>query len=81
MLKLTVSPEEYIQIGEDIKIVFVGGSKNNMRVLISAPKEYNIIRSSVIEQALKEQGKESEIKKYYSDPDLSWKYKNKTKKN
>ena len=32
MLRLTVSPEEYLMIGDNIKIVFLGGSKNHLRI-------------------------------------------------
>ncbi len=62
MLKLTMRPEEYIQIGENIKVIFVGGSKNNIHIMIDAPKECSIVRSPAKE------------KKYYIDEDLSWKY-------
>ncbi len=36
MLRLTVSPEEYLMINDNIKIVFLGGSKNNMRIMVDA---------------------------------------------
>ena len=29
MLRLTVSPEEYLMINDNIKIVFLGGTKNH----------------------------------------------------
>ena len=47
MLKLTLKPGEYIDIGDDIKVVFSGGSANNIHLLIEAPREVNIVRSSV----------------------------------
>lgn len=47
MLKLTLKPGEYIDIGDDIKVVFSGGSANNIHLLIDAPREVNIVRSSV----------------------------------
>lgn len=50
MLKLTVKPGEYIQIGDEIKVIFSGGSANNMHVLIDAPRKYNLVRSKVIEK-------------------------------
>lgn len=49
MLRLTVGAEDYLMIGEDIKIVFLGGSKNHLRIMIDAPKEMNVVRSKVIE--------------------------------
>ncbi len=46
MLKLTLKPGEYIDIGKDIKVIFSGGSANNIHLLIEAPREVNIVRSS-----------------------------------
>ena len=62
MLKLTLKPGEYIDIGKDIKVIFSGGSANNIRLLIDAPVNLNIVRSSVN----KEKGPE-----YYKEKDLS----------
>ena len=49
MLKLSLKPGEYIDIGKDIRIVFSGGSSNNIHLLVDAPREYNIARSSAKE--------------------------------
>ena len=49
MLRLTMSTEEYLQIGQDVKVIFLGGSKNHLRIMIDAPKELNVVRSKVIE--------------------------------
>ena len=49
MLRLTVSPEEYLMINDNIKIVFLGGTKNHLRIMIDAPREVNIVRSTVLE--------------------------------
>lgn len=46
MLKLTVSPGEYLLIGEDIKIIFAGGQNARIPIVIDAPKDKSIIRSS-----------------------------------
>ena len=46
MLKLTVKPGDYISIGDDIKVVFAGGSKNNVHLMVDAPKEMLILRNS-----------------------------------
>lgn len=46
MLKLTLKPGDYINIGEEIKVVFSGGSANNIHLLIDAPREYGIQRNS-----------------------------------
>ena len=46
MLRLTVSPEEYLMINDNIKIIFLGGSKNNMRIMVDAPRDVHIVRSA-----------------------------------
>lgn len=46
MLKLTLKPGEYIQIGENIRVVFSGGSANNVHMLVDAPREVAISRSN-----------------------------------
>ena len=38
MLRLTVSPEEYLMINDNIKIVFLGGTKNHLRIMIEDRK-------------------------------------------
>jgi carbon storage regulator CsrA len=53
MLRLTVSPEEYLMINDNIKIVFLGGTKNHLRIMIDAPKEVNIVRSTVLENQIR----------------------------
>ena len=73
MLKMTMSPQEYIQIGENIRIVFTGGTKNNMHILIDAPREVNIVRSKVLEQNIREDKR----KRYYRDEDKSSLYRKK----
>ena len=62
MLRLTLSTEEYLMLGDDIKIVFLGGSNNHLRIMVDAPKEVDIVRSKVLEKAHPEiQGKTSKI--------------------
>ena len=46
MLKLTLKPGEYLNIGEDVKVIFSGGSANNIHLLIDAPREVTIVRSN-----------------------------------
>lgn len=62
MLKLTLKPGEHIDIGDDIRVVFSGGSANNIHLLVDAPKELNIARSSA-------GGKRGQS--YYREPDIS----------
>ena len=70
MLKLTVKPGEYINIGEDIRVVFSGGSANNMHILVDAPRELNIVRSQVLERRLPEKER-AKVRTYHKDADLS----------
>ncbi len=46
MLKLTLKPGEYIDIGDNIKAIFSGGSANNIHLLVDAPREVNIVTTS-----------------------------------
>ena len=48
MLKLTVKPGDYISIGDDIRVVFSGGSKNNVHLMVDAPKDMAIQRKSAL---------------------------------
>lgn len=50
MLKLTLRPGEFIDIGKNIRVVFSGGSAHNIHLLVDAPKELNIARSSAAGQ-------------------------------
>ena len=50
MLKLTIEAGEYVMIGNDIKVVFTGGTSHHARVLINAPKTYKIVRSRALEK-------------------------------
>ena len=46
MLKLTVSPGDFIMLGEDIKIVICGGEKTNIPIAIEAPRSVPIVRNT-----------------------------------
>ena len=46
MLKLTLRQGEYLDIGENVRVIFSGGSANNIHLLVDAPRELNIARSS-----------------------------------
>ena len=80
MLNLTVKPGEYFVIGEDIRVIFAdcnmnnqenvtGGTANNARVMIDAPRSYNIVRGKVLEQEEMDASKRKK-KKYYVEPEL-----------
>lgn len=70
MLKLSVKPGEYVLIGEDIKVVFTGGSSNNLRILVDAPKAYNIVRSEALARYGMAAEPGNEVK-HYRDRELS----------
>lgn len=76
MLRMSVAAEEYLMIGEDIKLVFLGGTGNHMRIMIDAPKEINIVRSSVLEKNVTDPAQRAKLPKYYREeehPEKYWK--------
>lgn len=77
MLRLTVNTEEYLMIGDDIKIVFLGGSRNHTRIMLDIPKEVNVIRSKVIESKANTPEERKKLPHYYAEPELSEKYRKK----
>ncbi len=61
MLMLTVPKEEYLMIGKNIKITFLGGNDRQFRVMIDAPKDVNIARGKAIKKrAAKRMAKQGE---------------------
>lgn len=83
MLKLTLKPGEYIDIGDNIKVIFSGGSANNIHLLVDAPREVNIVRSSVkkatgekVDEYKKEEGISQEAQKEIVDILMREKRKN-----
>lgn len=77
MLRLTLSTEEYLMLGDHIKIVFLGGTKNHLRIMIDAPKEVGIVRSSVLEKANPQL--KAKTPNYYAVPELPMQYRRKKK--
>lgn len=75
MLRMSVAEEEYIMIGDDIKIVFLGGSGKHMRIMIDAPRDVNIVRSRVIEKQFTDPDIQSKLPKYYKEEEHPEKYK------
>lgn len=65
MLKLTLRPGDFIDVGENIRVVFSGGSANNIHLLIDAPKDVNIVRNAAQQRR--------EKSPYYAEPKLSQK--------
>ena len=79
MLRLTVSTEEYLMINDNIKIVFLGGTKNHLRIMVDAPKDINIVRSTVLENKIKNPKEKAKLPKYYAEPETDAKYLKKKK--
>lgn len=77
MLRMSVKSEEYIMIGDDIKIVFLGCGAGQTRIMIDAPKEVNIVRSRAIEKRIKDPEILAKMPKYYAEPEHPEKYKKK----
>lgn len=77
MLRLTVAQEEYLMIGDDVKIVFLGGTGKHMRIMIDAPKDVNIVRSSVIEKKFTDPAIRATLPKYYAQKEHPEKYRKK----
>lgn len=74
MLRLTVSTEEYLMINDNIKIVFLGGTGNHLRIMVDAPKDVNIVRSTVLEKQITDPEEKAKIPKYYAEPEHPEKY-------
>lgn len=77
MLRLTVGAKDYLMIGENIKIVFLGGSKNHLRIMLDVPKELNVVRSKVLENRAESPEEKAKLPKYYEVPELPEKYRKK----
>ncbi len=77
MLRLTVCPEDYLMIGENIKIVFLGGSKNHIRIMLDVPKDVNVVRNKVIERNTTDPSAKEKLPHYYEVPKAPEKYQKK----
>ena len=78
MLKLTVKAGEYLLVGDNIKVVFTGGSANNLHVLVDAPRSMNIVRSTALEKYGMAADPGNEVK-HHRDRELSSEAKEKIK--
>lgn len=74
MLRLTMSTEEYLMIGDNVKIVFLGGTRNHLRIMVDAPKEVNIVRSTVLENKISDPEEKAKLPKYYAEQENPGKY-------
>ena len=77
MLRLTLATEEYLQLGDDIKIAFLGGTGRHLRIMVDAPREVNIARGRYIEKHTEDPEEKERLPKYYAEPETPEKYRRK----
>lgn len=65
MLKLSLKQGQYINIGDNIRVVYVGGSGGHGRLMIDAPKDIPIVRSNI------EENPERRRETYYPEEKIS----------
>ena len=63
--QIIIKGRQYVNIGDDIRIVFAGGTGKHCRLLIDAPKELNIARSNNEPDPAKRKDT------YYPEPEFS----------
>ena len=73
MLKLSLKQGEYINIGDNIRVVYAGGS-GNIKLLVDAPREVNIARNKA------ELDPERRKDTYYAEPGISEEAQNEIKR-
>lgn len=74
---MSVAAEEYVMIGDDIRLVFLGGTGNHMRIMIDAPRELNIVRSRALEKRIQDPELRARMPHYYREEEHPEKYKKK----
>lgn len=79
MLRMSVKNGEYIMVGDDVKIVFLGGGAGQTRIMIDAPQDVNIARSRAIEKRIQDPELLAKMPKYFPEKEHPEKYKRKSK--
>lgn len=77
MLRMSVAAEEYLMIGDEIKLVFLGGTGNHMRIMIDAPREMNIVRSRALEKRIQDPELREKLPRYHREEEHPEKYRKK----
>lgn len=54
MLRLSVNKDEFLMVGTDVKITFLGGNDRTLKLMIDAPKDVNVARGKAIEKRARE---------------------------
>ena len=65
MLKISLKQGQYVNIGDNIRVVYVGGTGNHGRLMIDAPRDVNIARNKT------ETNPERRKDTYYAEPGIS----------
>ena len=65
LLKLSLKQGEYLNIGDNIRVVYAGGAGNHNRLLVDAPRDVNIARNKT------ETNPERRKDTYYAEPGIS----------
>lgn len=68
MLRMSVKNGEYIMIGDDIKVVFLGVGSNHTKIMVEAPDDVNIVRSKAMEKRIEDPEVLANMPKYYVEP-------------
>ena len=79
MLRMSVKNGEFIMIGDDVKVIFLGGGGGQTRIMVDAPQEVNIVRSRAIEKRIEDPELLAKMPKYHKEPEQKEKYKKKSK--
>ena len=77
MLRLTLTTEEYLQLGDNVKIAFLGGTGKHLRIMVDAPKEVNVARGKYIEKMTTDPEERAKLPRYYAEPETPEKYRRK----
>lgn len=71
MLNLTIRPGDYFTIGDEIRVVVLGGSKNNVKVMVDAPRQFEVVRGSVLEREAGTREERDGLRSFYPEKSLS----------
>ncbi len=61
MLRLSVGKDEYLMVGKEVRITFLGVNERSIELMIDAPREINVARGKAIRKRAAEN--ESDAKK------------------
>jgi len=62
MLNLTMRPGDYVLIGDDIRVTFIGSRGNGINLGVNAPRSMNVLRNKLYEQIVEKKAAEGDPK-------------------